>query len=331
MNDIAKTLEKLQKQVSEALQKAASSIQTDADRLEATAQSASGGVIQSLKRCELPQGITHRSLDGFAQEPGRYYSRPTWQQNVKAARDLLTSSRDAIEKQHALNIPVIENNVAVREQVRRIMTNLGIPESRTTYGYATQRARKMTSRTVTAGYVSDLTEVCKTDDGYQQCCRVLESFEKRIDEYENEQRREASRVEAEARKKNGERGKLILLGRMSSKYNCDEDIHSIVEALCNKDKYFALAYWLLQNRTDWHDGPASAERGLGYFFPLESEEDQLIHKEITSFCEDWDGDGRVFRDCTYNYTFLFTKASPEVMADYKLLEENGLLGDDNDF
>lgn len=331
MNEIAKTLAELQAQLSKVLQQASTTIQAEADRLEATADAASGGTVQPVTRCTLPQSVTHQSIDGFAHKPGSlYYSRPSWQENAKVARAVLASSREAVEKQHQINRPVLENNRAVTAQVKRIMTNLGIPESRTSYGYQTPRARKMTSRTVTAGYISDLIEVCKTDDSYQSCCKALDAFEQRINEYERKQQLEASKAEAEVRKKDGERGKLILLGRMSSKYNCSEDIHSIIEALCSKDKYFALAYWLLRNRTNWHDGPACAEQGLSYFLPLETEEDQLIHDEISGFCEDWDGDGRVFRDCTYNYTFLFEKAAPEIMADYNLLEKNGLLNDELD-
>ena len=63
-----------------------------------------------------------------------------------------------------------------------------------------------------------------------------------------------------------------------------------------------LSYWLERNRGDWNDGPNYAEVGLGRFTPdTDNPVDVEIEKEISGLIEDWGGDGRVFRDCKYNY------------------------------
>jgi hypothetical protein len=328
MNSIAQTLEKLQKQLSEALQTAATSIQTEADRVDALANENAGGTILTLTRCELPQEIARGvSIDHISGLPGRYHY-PTWQQNVKRARELVLEARRNIEARHQENLPVIENNKAVAQHVKRIMTNLGIPESRTTYGYATARAKNMTRRTVTSGYVTDLAEVCKTEDGYKACCSQLDSFESRINAYEAEHRKADALAQSVALEQKAARNSLVLLGQLSGKYACEASAPAIIEALCERDKYFALGYWMMRNRTDWNDGPARAQRGLGYFFPLISDEDQAINAEISALCDDWDGDGRVFRDCTYNYDVLFARADDEVLRDFKALEAAGVEDDD---
>jgi hypothetical protein len=328
MNNITQTLDKLQKQLSEALQTATLSIQTEADRLDALANDNAGGTILTLTRCELPQEIARGvPLDHISGLPGRYHY-PTWQQNVKRARELLIEARRNIEVRHQENLPVIENNKAVAQHVKRIMTNLGIPESRTTYGYATARAKNMTRRTVTSGYVTDLAEVCKTEDGYKACCNHLDSFESRINSYEAEHRKAEASAQSVALKQKAARDSLVLLGQLSAKYACEASTPAIIEALCERDKYFALGYWMMRNRADWNDGPAKAQQGLGYFFPLISDEDQAINAEITALCEDWDDDGRVFRDCTYNYDTLFARADGEILLDFRALEAAGVANDD---
>lgn len=91
-----------------------------------------------------------------------------------------------------------------------------------------------------------------------------------------------------------------------------------------KDKYLRLAYYLEKNRGDWSNGYDYAEEGLKGF-RIESDIDISIADEIDILMSDDDVDGRVFRDCKYNYNFLKTLVNRDVLAEY-----NNLGGADND-
>jgi len=53
-----------------------------------------------------------------------------------------------------------------------------------------------------------------------------------------------------------------------------------------------------------------------------TEEDKEIFESIHELAyESEDIDGRVFRDCEYNYSFLYGKVSEEIMKDYEILKE----------
>lgn len=52
--------------------------------------------------------------------------------------------------------------------------------------------------------------------------------------------------------------------------------------------------------------------------------DHKIIEEINHHISDWQGDGRVFRSCTYNYDYLFSLVSgqnPSLLEDYQKIRE----------
>jgi hypothetical protein len=93
-------------------------------------------------------------------------------------------------------------------------------------------------------------------------------------------------------------------------------LHDVRWVLLNKNKYLRLAHFLEANRGDWSEGCDYAETGLNGF-TVETDEDREIQKEISALCSDWDGDGRCFRDCKWNYGALYQKVPPELLADYQ--------------
>ena len=93
-----------------------------------------------------------------------------------------------------------------------------------------------------------------------------------------------------------------------------------LEEILNQNKYLRLAHYLEMNRNDWNDGCSYAVAGLTGFNP-ETAEDNAILAEINNLCADFDGDGRVFRDCTYNYGVLFSMVPQQLLRDYSDLKE----------
>lgn len=308
-------------------EKSITAIREEAARLEAASHAATGGKAMPLAPCKLPDRIARgTSIDAFEPNYTSWHAR-NWRKASAAARAELTSARDSLEVQHTANVPVIENNRRVIEQVILIMTNLGIPESRTTYGYATPRARKMTSTTVRAGYLTDLAAACPTDDGYNACKHKLEDFERRLAAYEKTEAEKEAATKREEERVLKERQGRAVLEAMAEKYGCDAEVYDVIEAIGQKNKYFRLAYWLQRNRNNWNEGPSYARTGLDGF-AVETEEDQAIYDDLEPRISDWDGDGRTFRDSSYGYDYLFGKVEPALMADYQKLADAGLLPDD---
>lgn len=320
MKGMTTLLDTLQSSVAKSLE----AIRAEAARMDAAAAAVTGGKIADITMCRVPDQLS-RPLATFAESHMTF--RPHWTRNVAAARELLAQARTDLEAQHAANLPLLDNNRQVTAQVKLIMANIGIPESRRSYGYATARARKMTTTTTRAGYLADLDAACKTTDMYAECVRKLDDFEQRITRYETEEKsKEQLELQAKAREK-AERAGLTLLGALAHKYGCDADYDSLIAVLANRDKYFGLGYWLLRNRNSWSDGPDRAQRGLAYF-TVETEEDRLVALDVQARIDAWSGDGRVFRDSPYGYDFLLAKADAGIMADFGKLEEAGLVPED---
>ena len=320
MTKIDDVLARLEKATAESI----TAIRQEAGRLEAASHAATGGKTMPLTPCKLPDRIAlgHR-IESFEPNYSSWHPR-NWRKAVEVARAEGASARESLEAQHATNVTAIENNKRVIEQVKLIMTNLGIPESRNTYGYATQRARKMTTTTVRAGYLADLAAACPTDDSYSTCKQKLDDFERRVLAYEKSEQEKEAAEKREAEKAREERQRLILLGALAEKYGCAPEALDIVEAIGQRNKYFRLAYWLQRNRNDWNDGPSYAQTGL-CGFTVETEEDQAIYDDIEPRISDWDGDGRTFRDAHYGYDYLFGKVEPELLTDYQHLVDAGAL------
>lgn len=75
----------------------------------------------------------------------------------------------------------------------------------------------------------------------------------------------------------------------------------------NKNKYYDLILAMMKNRGDWSNGFNYVKTAL-MFFEAETEEDKEIAKELHEFVyNDEYIDGRIFRDCKYNYNYLIEK------------------------
>lgn len=227
-----------------------------------------------------------------------------------------------LEEQHALNEPLIKHNKETVAAIKNTMILAGIPESYTTQEYPTSRSRNKKTVHHTAGYVSDIQRFISTGDGYDFAIR---SCNDQMTRYETEYKKLKGNIEAteraaaEEKKKRDADRKLIELcikyGLQSD--DSDVDISDVMDEILKRNKYLRLAHFLEKNRNDWSDGPDYAECGL-YGFNVETEQDQEIYDELYHHIDDWQGDGRVFRDCKWNYTEI-----------YGLVEDEALIKDYN--
>ena len=318
MNQVEKILSALEGQIAKAL----TDVRTEAHRMDDASKAATGGAILSVQQCKIEGPLsTSRNVESIGLVPGIYGMHQSWAIIVAKSRKVLADACTALELAHAGNLAAIENNIKVREQVRLIMENLGIKAESSTYGYAKPSARKMTWTRKPAGYISDLATSCPISDGYEALKKTLESVAGNIDRYEalgkaKEQAEESAKAEVAKDREN-----LILLGAVSARYGQAADVDELVELMCKKDKYLGLAYALEQNRNDWSDGYSYAERGLDDF-EAATPEDHRIVTEIQRSIDDWDGDGRVFRE---NYGELYGMVAPEILTDFYSIRNSGML------
>jgi len=98
--------------------------------------------------------------------------------------------------------------------------------------------------------------------------------------------------------------KVDFMTWLDIEYDDENFWANTLTALKNSNKYYVLAKAMEDTRGNWKDGCGSVEDALRTF-TIENDLDQKIYDEIYGLCYDWDRDGRVFRDCEYNYNYIF--------------------------
>jgi len=216
------------------------------------------------------------------------------------------------------NVPLIVENKNIIERIGLIMRTIGVPDSYTHSYYKTNNSRNKTTENKIAGWREDAARNIPTTninipDKKRLVQSVEEAYAKAI--------HAAGEAEREVKKKEEELLKQNELAMLRVKYTPDNalsDAWDILFKILKEDKYLCLAHYLQLNRGDWSDGYHYAETGIDGF-SADSPEDKLIYKEITGLIENWDGDGRVFRDCKYNYDYLFNLVEDHLVKDYNIV------------
>lgn len=230
--------------------------------------------------------------------------------------------RAKVLEEHQANIPAIENNQKVREKITQIMKDIGIPNNYSTSEFKTQRSRTKTTTTHSAGYLGDLQRNVPVSDEKDRMLTLIksaeDSFKRSADTLKATIRKELQ----EAEKTEKAKKEVLAKARLQVKYGLDEDSDwsDVLEALDSKDKYFNLARSMEAVRNDWNDGFGPVEWTISKF-TVETEEDEDIEACIQNLLESEERDGRIFRDCEYNYSVLYGKVSEELMKDYETLKE----------
>lgn len=235
------------------------------------------------------------------------------------------------------NVEICKSNLAAQLLAFAFLKKLGLSEEK--YDYPTNRSKN--KQKMTCAWVGEIKSLFVTSCDYtwNDMGRWVKDETAKINEYFSKKKQEDEKLEREKQSKLKEQEKLAFIIRLIEKYKLNFDVPipetcQVLSGLLKKNKYLYLAHYLAKNRGDWSDGHSYAESGLSYFVSKPEEnyegvDDAAIYENIQSYISDWQGDGRVFRDCEYNYDYLFQVAKEnanELYDDYFKLQE--LCGND---
>jgi len=277
------------------------------------------GKIMPVKECSY---LDHSSVEWY--KPDRYWRPPTAEEVAGIARDAANKAMSEAEEIHKENIPAIENNKALIEKIKLIMQNIGIPSTYTHSYYKSNRSREKTRETHSAGYLDDIRRSIPISDGYETVKRDHDSFLKAIDKYEADQKQIEVARQREREKKEKEEKAVKQLAALVLKYGLpyESSWSDLLNKMLSMNKYLHLAHWLNRNREDWSDGYSYAKVGINNF-KVENEQDREILDSLLALIgENWDGDGRVFRDTKWNYDALYSLVPEDLRSDFMICRGN---------
>lgn len=234
---------------------------------------------------------------------------PSWSFNAehpnaqKIADEMYAQDKEISKR----NQEIIANNRKVYDALVALMKNLGFSTVKRGKLVRGKRIGE-TSDWAQHLYMIPTHEITNIDSLYEQWCKQISDLAKKRKEMEDKKEKER---EAEDKK----RAELRLVVGLGIKYGQEfSSIGNAIHYLLSRDKYLRLAYYLSKNRGDWSDGPSYAEMGIENF-NIETADDVKIYKEISGLISDWDGDGRCFRDCEWNYGELYGMANKDLKND----------------
>lgn len=282
--------------------------------------------VMKLNKITMPSVANTYAANAFK------YGSSYYERDPKTIEEVDTKLTQLLEKaeverlkvvaEHEANLPAIENNQKVREKITQIMKDIGIPNNYSTSEFKTQRSRTKTTTTHSAGYLGDLQRNVPVSDESERMLTLIksavDSFKRHADTLKGTIRKELQ----EAEKTEKAKKEILAKARLQVKYNLDEDFEwsDVLDVLDKKDKYFMLARAMEDTRNDWNDGYGRVQYAISAF-EVETEEDKEIFESIHELAyESEDIDGRVFRDCEFNYSFLYGKVSEEILNDYETLK-----------
>lgn len=225
---------------------------------------------------------------------------------------------EACQKVHEENLVAIKNNIAIKTALFKLLENLGIQKSYSEF----KRGR---SKSTSYHWPNELGQFIPTTDNWDSIQSLYTDAIARANKVKSDEEDEKREKLEEMERVKAINNKIKMMGILANKYDLslDADQDDILKKICDQDKYLALAHGLLENRMDWSDGPDSASCALRQF-KIETSIDKEIHDSILPYIEDWDGDGRIFRDMEWSYDKLFEIVelnNPSLYSDYQKLME----------
>lgn len=244
-----------------------------------------------------------------------------WQKAFDRFQENHAAELIRIEEVHKANIPAMEINGRAAQAVKRVMEAVGIPATYSTWSYKTSRSRSRTETRHSAGWSSDISRLIRIADGYDNAIKSAAANLKTMTEFVTKKIQELKTQEAEAAKAKAKveadaaAAARAMFYRV--KYQCSPTavMDEVLDKILDRDKYLMLGHYLHLNRLDWSDGHDYASTGLDNF-TIETDDDQTIYNHIEQLIENWDEDGRVFRDSQYGYDYLYSLVDAELRTDY---------------
>lgn len=226
-----------------------------------------------------------------------------------------------IESVHAANQSAITNNLLVIQKVRELMQSVGIRPTK----YTTINEGKRNEKTVEvkAGYIEDLERCVVLDDGYKNAVSSLKEAMDWNTRQANEVKIAIRKKLAEKEKAEKEKTSALLLAHMQVKYGleCTASWKDVLTVILSKDKYLRLAHAMCVTRGDWSDGFYRVEDALDSF-DVETERDRAVFNTVQEILDGDESDGRVFRDCEYNYDVLYDMVDEALLKDYNAVNQH---------
>lgn len=249
--------------------------------------------------------------------PSSRYRTPSPDSVAQYALQQLEQAHQKDVATHEKNLTALEQNKAIAVRVEAFMTEIGMPGSHRERD-TKSRARYPRDITVTSGWIADVARHIKTTDGfeyatsaYERLKRDYEAFAARAAQEAEAKRAEQQRkadAEKEARRANVELARLVVRYELPE----DSDWRDVLEALRSKDQRIDLALAMMDVRGDWSEGPDQVEYALDRF-KVETDEEKEIANCVLSGLRDF-CDGRVFRDCSWNYDRLIASVADQQLA-----------------
>lgn len=314
VDDIDKSVAALQTQIQKLKVKAEDNIPSVMKLNKITSPSIYNKHIQS--KFKIGSSYYERDPDTIEQVDSKLLQLRTQAANDKAL----------VEKEALSNVEAISNNKKVVEKITQIMTDLGIPRQWSKSYFKTANSRKQTTETTTAGYLGDLSRNVPTSDDSSVKLNQIKTTVESIERYAETLKQKIRQAQNEKDKAEKAKKEFLAKARLQVKYSLSEhsDWYDVLDSLDKKDKYFMLARAGEETRGNWSERFGKVENALDKFIVL-TEEDKEIDQEYEEILDQHNQgdceDGRVFRDCEFNYSVLYAKVDQDLMTDYETLKE----------
>lgn len=280
--------------------------------------------VMPVEQCK-KMGSMYGRVQDFESRMTHYNSwrKPTMLQVADFALNALDTARKEDLATHEKNVPAIEANKRIREQITALNTAVSMPDGWTERD-PNSRARIPRRITHRAGWRQDLDKHVLVDDGFAQATanyeRLLKDYNAyRVEALRNDEqlKRAAERekeLAAEKRRNDIQFAGILLRYELPT----DSEYSDVLEALRKRDKKLDLAIAMEDTRGDWSEGYWRVSNAVDRF-TMETEEDKLILNDIMRHLGDEDIDGRCFRDTNYSYTVLFGMVDAQLLADANIV------------
>ena len=269
-----------------------------------------------------------KAINNAKTDPTRYnssYANATVTlYGIKSAREAAEKARLEDIATHEANISNIEFNKAQRIKITELMTAAGIPS---TYKIPDPKSRARFPKMLvkSAGYYEDFMRNSAVADGFEYATTQYENIIGKLKKQEDALNLANASMKVEQEKEKARRSDNILLLKLIIKYSLPDDSSwgDVLEHLLDQDKYLKLAYSMYRVRSNWNDGCDPVDSALGEFDNQEytGENDLEISKCVSRAINNFhdDRDGRIFRDCQWNYSDLYSLVDHELYVDYNLI------------
>ena len=264
------------------------------------------GKIQPYLLYKDPNGEYYR----FGEDTHNRHVTPSQKTEKKKYESILANYQNDLETAKK-NAEIFAENGKLLKRCVDMIVATGIPSE---YSKTERKGRSYKSVTVTAEWANYLhapmpkLSVREVEDRIRN---LNESYKKYTEAIVQKERDEKAKVEATEK----ERQKMAVMAEVALYLGKDPvtaDFSELMDAL-RVDKYIDLASAMEETRGDWSDGFYRVENALGRFVAV-TDVEKIIAESISELAWGDERDGRIFRDCEYNYNVLYG------MADAKLYE-----------